>query len=169
MSEDETRQRRSSVLIRPLVFLALLLVIVVGGIHAGISFLSRRSQKVGLEVSSDSLHFGQAWVQKAFRWRLSVENPTNKEVRVREIRSSCHCASVNPMSLVMAPGSQTEVELVFDLSPRSFDDYREASWPFKTEVALITEGGVLAAASLVNYRASTKPLWYRPGKPAVHY
>lgn len=143
MPDDETSRRHSSVLVRPLIFSVLFLAIFLGAIRGGISLLSRHSEEGKLVVSDGSLHFGQAWAQKEFRWHLSVENPTNKEVRVREMRSSCRCVSVNPTSFSVPPGSQTEVELVLDLSPRSSDGYREPSWPFQAEIAAIAEGGYL--------------------------
>jgi len=68
-------------------------------------------------IDPAELDFGEAWAQPAFRWHVTLRNPTVQPLEVRDVQSGCACTSVEPRSATVQPGSSCELQLRLNLLP----------------------------------------------------
>lgn len=70
-----------------------------------------------LMVIAGDLDMGEQWIQSELKRSVTVKNPTDATVVVRNVRASCNCTQVEPRSFSLAPGETRELTLVIDLQP----------------------------------------------------
>lgn len=77
-----------------------------------------------LVVSEVDLDFGEVHAQKNFIQWVPVRNPTDRDVRILEIKSSCECTGVEPQQLLIPAGETRNVKVTLDLrhSARKTDE-----------------------------------------------
>jgi len=76
-----------------------------------------------LEVSTESLDFGEAWAISDFRWKIRMRNTGARSMRVRGFQLGCQCDGyVEPKSAVIGPGETLDVTTVLDLARFGIDD-----------------------------------------------
>lgn len=97
----------------------LCLLAVVVGAGAGLALRRHTPVDPGLVVAPADLDFGTAWEQPAFRHTFAVTNPTDRPVRVAEIRTGCGCTTVEPQSFTVPPGGRQELTAELDLTGRA--------------------------------------------------
>lgn len=99
--------------IAPFVFLAVACVLAY--------WLTRTSPVVqgpneGLVVDDNELSFGEAWENTKFRWKVTVKNPTSKDVSIVDFSASCGCIELKPKKLVVRAGTSEQLTFELDLS-----------------------------------------------------
>jgi hypothetical protein len=89
------------------------------GLGRGVTSLGSKTPE-GLRVAPEALDFGEVWETPAFRWKVPIQNPDDREVQIERFLPSCACLGVEPASLVIPAKSTVEVTVVIDLShPRA--------------------------------------------------
>jgi hypothetical protein len=65
----------------------------------------------GLVVADHNLQFGEVWENGVFEWKITIENPTQNDVAIDSIATSCSCLSLEPTTLVIHAGRHADVQL----------------------------------------------------------
>ncbi|MCH8045203.1 MAG: DUF1573 domain-containing protein, partial [Planctomycetes bacterium] len=112
------------------------------GIYWGQTHIVAGIENGFLEVDPEHLDFGEVWVQDKFQWTLPITNTSSEPVEVLEFRSSCNCLSIEPKTLVLAPGETSDVHLTLDLTTRNPEQAAKASRRFSVRIAPIITGGL---------------------------
>jgi hypothetical protein len=107
-SEFSTRSR--------LVLFGLLALLFCGGLYLGNDFLVERPYNAGLHVDPKFLDFGEVWAEKEFKWRIPIENRSDRPVGIASFTASCQCSQIEPDTLTIEPGSTAEVVATIDLT-----------------------------------------------------
>lgn len=97
------------------------LLALAGIVAAGTALAARRAAPVepGLVVEPGDLDFGTAWEQPALRHAFAVTNPTDRPVRVAEIKTGCGCTKVEPQAFTVPPDGRQELAVTLDLTGRA--------------------------------------------------
>ena|GEM_PF-5896647 len=69
----------------------------------------------GLVVEAKELDFGEAWEVQEFPWRLTIHNPTGKDVKIDDWFHTCNCVSIEPKTLRILPGEIATAKLTLNL------------------------------------------------------
>jgi hypothetical protein len=93
-----------------------LALLFVGGIYIGQEFLVERPENAGLRIDPKYLDFGEVWADKEFKWRIPIQNISNRPVGIAEFTASCQCSQIEPKSLTIEPGETAEVVATIDLT-----------------------------------------------------
>jgi hypothetical protein len=72
----------------------------------------------GLEIPQQHLDFGSVWAQHDFQMILELRNTSNQMVEVSGFLASCACVSIEPSSVVLAPGDSTQLRATPDLTTK---------------------------------------------------
>ena len=112
------------------------------GIYWGQTHIVAGIENGFLEVAPEHLDFGEVWVQDKFQWTLPITNTSSEPVEVLEFRASCNCASIEPPSLLLAPGETVDVHLTLDLTTRNPEEAAKESRPFSVRIAPLINSGL---------------------------
>ena len=93
-----------------------------------------------LDVKRERLNFGKVTAQSRFLWTIPITNRSSDIVRIEDIKSSCHCTSIEPRSFSLAPGDTGEITLTLDLRAGSLNEAEMLTRPFTIELLPIVEG-----------------------------
>ncbi|MCI0739271.1 MAG: DUF1573 domain-containing protein [Gemmataceae bacterium] len=74
------------------------------------------AQTGSLVVDAEHLNFGEVFQQKQFRWKLPIQNRSDKELEISHFSASCSCVEITPPSLIVAPNQTAVVVLTLDLT-----------------------------------------------------
>ncbi|MEX2137757.1 MAG: hypothetical protein WD894_00735 [Pirellulales bacterium] len=87
-----------------------------GGVYVGQDFLVERHYNAGLYIEPGHLNFGEVWAVKDFKWRIPIQNISDRPVGIAEFTASCQCDLIEPPSLTIPPHSTAEVVATIDLT-----------------------------------------------------
>ena len=114
--------------------------------------------KMPLTVDADSLSFAEVWEDTRFHWKVPLHNPTDREVVVDDVFTSCTCSVVEGKKFAVAPGETHDVELVIDLTRQSGATETNGIRDFGVKLAPTVrgeDGTPIKAAWLVQGRVRT--------------
>lgn len=83
---------------------------------AGAGFGKKPVSNGGLQIPESSLEFGEIWDSTTFPWTVSIENPTDRDIRVEKFSTSCSCVQIEPQSLNVKAGETATVRLTLNLT-----------------------------------------------------
>jgi hypothetical protein len=110
------------------VTIAFLIFACAAAYSVGVFFHQIAPPNEGLTIPDSYLDFGDVWEDPGFRWKLLLENPTEKNIQISRFESSCTCLSIQPKSIVISPGERAFVEMTLDLA---FKHAEEADLPIR--------------------------------------
>jgi hypothetical protein len=97
-----------------------------GGVYIGQDFLVDRPHNAGLYIDPKYLDFGEVWAEEAFKWRIPIQNRSDREVGIAEFSASCQCDLIEPPSLTIPPHSTAKVVATIDLTKgRDIEPYEQ--------------------------------------------
>lgn len=125
-----------------IVLFCLFVAVTAAGLYWGQTHIVAGIENGYLKVAPERLDFGEVWVQDKFQWTLPITNTSSEPVEVLDIRSSCSCTSIEPTSLVIAPGATVDVKLTLDLTTLDPKEAAKDIRPFDMRVVPVIKGGL---------------------------
>jgi hypothetical protein len=98
-----------------------------------------RKENPALTVSPESLYIGEVWEDRAFKWKLALENKSAEPIEIREFATSCSCLAVQPPQAVIPSGSRQILELTIDLRPRNDEEAKHAVRDFRASLRAVID------------------------------
>jgi hypothetical protein len=105
-----------------------------GGVYIGQTFLVDRPYNAGLRIDPEYLDFGEVWAEEQFKWRIPIENTSDREVGIAEFTASCQCSLIEPPSLTISPHSTAEVVATIDLTKGRDSEPYESTREFEIAI-----------------------------------
>jgi hypothetical protein len=104
------------------------------GVFIGQDFLVERHHNAGLYVEPKYLDFGEVWAVKDFKWRIPIQNISDRPVEIAEFTASCQCSLIEPSSMTIPPHSTAEVVTTIDLTTGRDMEPHESTRDFRIAI-----------------------------------
>jgi hypothetical protein len=69
-----------------------------------------------LIVDSQHLDFGEVWAASRFHWQVSLTNPTQEPITLKQLSGDCACVAIGAIPPQLQPGETVPVSLTLDLT-----------------------------------------------------
>lgn len=144
---------------------------VLGGIGfwlgAGRRDVAAEREVFPLVVRDGDADFGEAFMQREFRWQLPIRNISARPVPVVEFKSSCHCTAITPHEFIIPAGGAASVEVVLDTTGNWKGGDVERAHDFSVDLLPVIGGQKRAMGRWVIKGRVRRPLAFSP--PVVLY
>jgi hypothetical protein len=99
-----------------------------------------RSANSGVIVNEKELDFGEAWESPTFPLKFTIQNPTGKDITIKQFWVSCSCISISPESVTVSAFANAQIAVALNLSgsPREITNGQEADGLSRSFNAIIT-------------------------------
>jgi hypothetical protein len=118
--------------------ITILILLFAGGAAYWVSARPLRSagaQEV-LTVDPKFLEIGEVWQQMGLPWKITIENPHDKDVEILDFATTCGCVqSIEPRSLVVPARGTAEVRLVLNIfNPKARSNEKPSGYDFSLQL-----------------------------------
>jgi hypothetical protein len=110
----------------------------------------------GLSVALSALDLGEVWEEPKHRVRLPIRNLTIERIHIKKFSTSCDCFEVAPLSLDLAPGEESVVEVTLDLTRRSPREVGLVQRSLGAEIGPVLDASTKRAEKFWQFRGTVK-------------
>jgi hypothetical protein len=128
----------------------------------GILSNSRRFNIGGLAASEDALEVGDVWEQSDFTRVVRVTNETSRTIMLKDVLTSCSCASIEPRSLAIPGRAQGELRVLLDLAKAVDPSSKAHSRPFAVTLIPVIDEGPAPTAGWTIRGWARRPFQFEP-------
>ena len=93
-----------------------------------------------LSVNEATLNMGTVWAQRRFPWKLQLENNTEIDVAVDDLKATCLCMSIEPVKFVVPAKGSVEITLLLDLVVNRSKSAAAETTPFSVDIIALVSG-----------------------------